>query len=202
MSPTKEVLAWDFDDVAFPFLHTFFLKFHNERYGSSFVYEDILTYELEHVLGCDWHEKQRRVEEFYASKHHDDMLPIEGAINAAKALSLYYRHVIITARPRKFEVQTRRLLSRHCPGLFEEEIHFLDHYVFKDAPRLSKGKKCIEIGAIACIEDGAHNVANLVEEGVPVYLPDMPWNQHVSHPLVKRIHHWEEVVCDLLPTAA
>src|SRR3569623_241860 len=128
MAEEKEVLAWDFDDELFPFLHTFFVTFHNALYGSSFEFEDIFSYELERVIGCDWEEKQRRIREFYSSHYHDEMLPMAGALEAAQALSPRYRHVIITARPGSYEPQTRFLLDKHFPrGLFEEEIHFLNH---------------------------------------------------------------------------
>lgn len=199
MTQQKKTLAWDFDDVLFPFLQTFFVTFHNAHYGSSFSFEDIFSFELEQVIGCDWHEKQRRIQEFYGSGDHEKMLPSPGALEAAEALSPYYRHVIITARPLIFEPHTRLLLGRHYPrGLFEDEIHFLDHYATKNGVKLSKGKKCVEIGAVACIEDAPHNAKGIVEEGIPVYLPDMPWNRGVSHPLIRRVFSLSEIVADLI----
>jgi uncharacterized HAD superfamily protein len=199
MAQSKEILAWDFDDILFPFLRTFFVTFHNVRYGSSFSFDDIFSYELEKVIGCDWHEKQRRINEFYCSRDHDAMLPAEGAIEAAVLLSSRYRNVIITARPKVYELQTRTLLELHAPpGLFEDKIHFLDHYAQKGGIKLSKGDKCAEIGAVACIEDGLHNALTIAEAGVRVYLPDMPWNQGPLPPLVKRIQSLDEAANELM----
>ncbi|TMD60607.1 MAG: hypothetical protein E6I87_05845 [Chloroflexi bacterium] len=48
-------------------------------------------------------------------------------------------------------------------------------------------------------EDDPIIARRLVDERVPVFLFDRPWNGDLAHPLVHRVRDWDEVVRELVP---
>lgn len=194
MTTLKPVLAVDCDDVLLEFMWALF-QFLNQRLGRNYTYEELTSYNLADFLFLSEEEKQEHVEEFYRSSVFDDLLPIEGAAEAMRELMLMCRLVVVTSRHPEHEPKTLANLGRHYPSVFSE-THHLGHYDRKLRPeeKLSKGLICQRIGAIGCIEDGPGNAHEIAKHGVPVILPDRPWNRGEFPPLVKRVHSWQEIV--------
>lgn len=198
MEATKPVLAVDFDDILFDFNETF-RNYHNTRYGTAYAFEDLKTYEIEKILGCDIPEKNRRILEFYHSREHVEGIVIPGALDSLELLSAWYSLHIVSARPDTVSEATHVWLEVNRSLQLFEKLHFTGHYHAnaKSLKRLSKADICLELGAKVFIEDALHNAASVAQVGIPVLLYDKPWNQGELHPNITRVHSWSEIVSRL-----
>lgn len=192
MANTKRVLAVDCDDILVEFMAPLF-EFHNNRYGTTLKYEELLHFELEHFFGCGMEEKLRRILEFYLSVEHTQLVPVDGAVEALGMLSKTHIIHMVTARPIRVLKVTEALLERHFPKHFEGK-HFTDHYFAKPGERTSKADICLKLGARAFIDDGLHNAIEVARVGIPVFLYDRPWNQGELSANITRVHSWREIV--------
>lgn len=192
MQDTKPVVVIDYDDVLFHFMWSLF-NYHNTHFGTSYRFEEIVSYELTTLFGCSEEEKQRRVERFYNSSHLDKLEPVEGSVEAIAELKREFTLPIVTARHEGLKRSTHHLLNKHHPDAFSE-VHFLGHYHVAPGQRVSKGIVCKTLGAIACVDDALHNAREIAAHGVPVFMPDRPWNQGPLPPGITRVHSWPEIV--------
>ncbi len=196
MQNLKPVVVIDYDDVLFHFMRSLF-HYHNTHFGTTYRFEEIVSYELTTLFGCSEEEKQRRVATFYNSTHLDELEPVEGSVEGIVALQQEFTLPIVTARHEGLKRSTHHLLEKYHPGTFEE-VRFLGHYHVEPGQRVSKGVVCKELGAIACVDDALHNAREVAEHGVPVFMPDRPWNQGSLPPGITRVHSWPEIVAGLM----
>jgi uncharacterized HAD superfamily protein len=194
MTITLPRVGVDCDDVLLDFMRALFVYL-NQRLNLAFTYEELISYNLAEFLSLSEEVKQAYVEEFYGTSAFCELVPIEGAIDAIRELVHMCELVVITSRHKEHETHTRNNLELHYPQIFRE-LHLLGHYDKKVRPenRESKGVVCKRMGIIACIEDGPGNAREIAEAGVPVILPDRPWNQGEFPPLVQRVYSWPEIV--------
>lgn len=196
---TKPKLAIDNDDVLIDF-NEGVRVFHNEKYGTDYLAEDMKEFELDKMWKVSFEECMRRVMEFYLSPHFHQMEPIKGAFDALTKLKEKYELYVLTARPEEIISETKLAIDKHYPDLFKD-VHF--------APFFGAGKKktkvevCKELGIKLIIDDGLHNLELCAKEGINCYLFNTPWNeQHNKDELAKRgivkVNNWSEVVTHLL----
>ncbi|MCB9818732.1 hypothetical protein H6788_00975 [Candidatus Nomurabacteria bacterium] len=190
----KKVIAVDFDDVVMHF-NAGFLDFHNRLFGTSLVYENLTRYDdWEVVYGCDKDTMAERAHSFYHSPEHMLASPVSGAVEAIRLLSETYSLQIVTSRPDSTRPPTLKWLDNHFPRLFHN-FHFTNIYAGTlDTKPKAKSEVCREIGAIVLIDDAMKHARDVADSGVPVLLPDRPWNQGPDHKGVHRVHSWEETV--------
>lgn len=198
MITQKPIVAVDCDDVLLDFMRALF-TYLNRRLKLNFAYEDLVSYNLTLLLSLPEAEKQAYVEEFYLSPAFRELLPIEGAVEAMHELAAHYRLVVLTARHKGHRMHTRVNLRQHYRPRTFGKMELLGHYDKELHPkdRESKGAACRRIGAMACIEDSVENARDIAAHGVPVIMPDRPWNQGSLPALVKRTHSWPEIVTGL-----
>jgi len=53
---------------------------------------------------------------------------------------------------------------------------------------------CKSIGAYLLIEDAPENAVAVSDGGIPVLLPERPWNAALKHPGVTPVDSWEKAV--------
>jgi uncharacterized HAD superfamily protein len=195
---TKPVLAVDFDDVIAGFNQAF-TDHCREHYGTNVPYESIFTYDMELLYGATREEIRRRV--LFSHYYHDTIEPIDGAIESLSRLSEHFRLELVTSRCESIKEITLAWKERHIPGLFAA-AHFTNGFatLFPERKR-TKASLCREIGAVALIDDAtAHAVEVVGQVGIPVYLPDRPWNRNADLPEgVTRVYGWQEIERSLLP---
>lgn len=189
----KKVIGVDFDDVLKNFMSGF-AAFHNNNHGTAVKYEDIFTFELHQVFDCSQTLMKQSVLDFYGSPEHAVTEPIPGAVDAIQYLSQKFYLDIITSRPESARIPTSAWRKRFVPtGL--RDCHFTNWYVNSEASRRRlKSEVCAEIKAQVLIEDVLHNAEDVAKSGVPVLLPDRPWNRDCTPPGVVRVHSWKEIV--------
>lgn len=190
----KKVIAIDFDDVLMEF-NAGFLEFHNRVHGTTLTYSQLINYDnWEVVYGCDKETMTERAKYFYRSPEHQLVKPIMGAIEAIEKLSRSHSLQIVTSRPTSVREHTLEWLDRHFPELFHD-FHFTNIYAGEAGtkPR-SKSEVCREIDAAVLIDDAMRHAREVAAAGIPVLLPDRPWNQDPVPHGVTRVHHWSDII--------
>lgn len=57
-----------------------------------------------------------------------------------------------------------------------------------------KSEVCKEIGASVLIDDALKHAEEVASHGIPVLLPDKPWNRDYTPPGVVRVQSWNDIV--------
>lgn len=190
---TRKKLSIDCDDVLLSF-NRHFARFHNHRYGTRRRYRELFSYDMGRVWDCEPSVITSRVVEFYRSPEHTKLPPIAGAVGAIRRLARTYDLEIVTSRPIETKEAILALCGQHFPYSFQN-VHFTNGFAgAPGAMARRKSEVCLEIGAHLHIEDALSHAAEVAAAGIPVLLPDRPWNQEPEPPGVHRMHTWPEMV--------
>jgi len=188
----RQVLAIDFDDVLLPFNREFSL-FHNEKHGTKVGYEDISSYDMSLVYGCSHETVIERVKQFYHSAQHAQANPVQGAVEALRRLATRCVFDIVTSRAEEFHTCTHAYLDRFFREIFRS-VHFTNGFGAGEGARTrSKSEICREIGAVALVDDALSHAEEVARSGIPVLLPDRPWNRSCTPPGVIRVNSWDDI---------
>lgn len=188
----RKIIGLDFDDVLVDFNESIRL-FHNNIYGTSYEYKDVIKYDLGLLWKCSPNEIVARIHDFYNSEFHINTPPIEGAIEALRILSKENILVVITSRPESVRKVTLELLEKYFSMQFGE-IHFLDFHQGGLARRKTKGEMCVEAGVEIFVEDVLQNAVTISNKGIPTLLFDRPWNQEKEPSNITRVFGWNDVL--------
>ncbi|GLJ09595.1 hypothetical protein SUGI_0112490 [Cryptomeria japonica] len=194
----KLVVAVDIDEVLGSFLlalNTFIA----ERYSLNCTVAEYHIYNFDKVWKCSLSEASTRVHEFFKSGHfRKGIQPIPGAYQTLIQLAPLCHFSVVTSRQNIIREHTIEWIERHYPGLFRE-IHFGNHFAIDGVAR-SKSEICKSFGAQILIDDNPRYALDCAENGIEVLLFDYqngyPWckTDDISlHPLIKKVHCWQEV---------
>ncbi|KAL9819685.1 hypothetical protein AtNW77_Chr4g0311991 [Arabidopsis thaliana] len=110
------------------------------------------------------------------------------------------------SRQNAIKEHTLEWIEIHFPGLFKQ-IHFGNHFALHGESR-PKSEICRSFGAEILIDDNPRYAEECANIGMKVLLFDYensyPWSKTESvdrHPLVTRVHNWEEVEQQILSLA-
>jgi 5'(3')-deoxyribonucleotidase len=189
----RPVIALDFDDVLMHF-NAGFIEFHNRMHGTKIIYDDVRSYDMSQVYGCPTDVINGRVKAFYCSADHAQTEPIPGAVDAVKHLRKRYLLDIVTSRPEVFRDYTQSWVSTFFPDTFRA-LHFTNGFAATNGVQIRhKSEVCAEIGAAVLIEDALKHAEDVARKGIPVLLPDRPWNRDDTPEGVIRVTSWDEIV--------
>lgn len=191
---SKEVIATDIDEVLFPFVAEF-AGWHNQEYGTDLSFGDFKSYEFQEVIGVSIPETVHRVHSFLSVDHgHATVSPLEKSQEAVATLGEDYRLAAVTARHPQFEDPTLHYILQYYQGQITD-LTLVGHKETLETVR-TKAEVCLEIGAIALIDDSVQHVVGCVEAGVEGLLfGDYPWNQIEELPKgVVRCPNWSGVL--------
>lgn len=190
-SKNYKIIGFDLDDVLLDF-NKALCEYNNLTYGTSHKREDVTTYDLEELWGCNRGEVIKRIFDFYQSPAHMRVLPISGAVEGIRALKKDNVFHIITAKPDILRSVTQQWLDKYFPGIFES-VHFTNSIGFPGIGR-TKAEVCNELGVEIFVDDSMDNAKNVSSVGIPVLLLNSPWNQGEVSQLVTRVNSWQEIV--------
>ncbi|XP_068663161.1 uncharacterized protein [Aristolochia californica] len=199
----KLVVAVDVDEVLGNFLSAL-NKFIADRYSLNHSVSEYHVYEFFKIWNCSRMEADLRVHEFFKTPYFKTgIYPIPGAQRALVRLSRYCSLSVVTSRQNVIKDHTIEWIERHYPGLFRE-IHFGNHFAL-DGQSRPKSDICRSMGAQVLIDDNPRYAIECAEAGMRVLLFDYdnsyPWSKTGSadlHPLVTKVHNWQEVEQQLL----
>lgn len=187
---SKELIAVDVDDVLFPFAENF-VGYHNQRHGTAFSHDDMVT-SYEELLGLPPAETSERIYDFHAE---DDLHlePIRDSQHVLASQADRYDFAIVTARHPRFEDRTREWLQKYFGDTFKEVV-LVGFEDVVDKPR-TKLEVCRDLGAVALVDDAVRHVASCSDGGVQgVLFGRYPWNASRSSlpGRVLQVGNWAE----------
>ena len=184
----KRQIATDLDDVLADM--TPFIDFHNSTFNTSLTISNFTSYYLRHVLKISREEEWKRMRQFFNSPYFQQILPLEGSVEAVRYISKKYEIAVITSRPRFVRKNTEEWLGKYFPAI--QKVYFT-----ADFPREKRKKSriCLELRAETMIEDRLDYALDCSKSGIKVFLLDYPWNQ-ISNlpPLIRRVKSWQEIL--------
>lgn len=187
------LIAFDLDNVLNRF-NAAYAPWHNDRYGTNVEYEMIHTHKMHLVYGCTEEENLIRVKEFWDSPQHIHLETMPGATETILYLQARYWLEIVTARPHYIEEQTNVWVARKFADAFRQ-THFTNGFGNgAGTVARTKSQVCKEIGSLVLIDDDIGNAIEVARTGLPVLMPDRPWNQGYVPEGVTRVHSWTETI--------
>uniref|UniRef100_A0A1D1Z3X4 Putative 5'(3')-deoxyribonucleotidase n=1 Tax=Anthurium amnicola TaxID=1678845 RepID=A0A1D1Z3X4_9ARAE len=194
----KLVVAVDVDEVLGSFLSAL-NKFIADHYSANHSVSEFYVYEFFKIWNCSRAEADIRVHEFFKTVYFKKGIqPIPGAQRVLHRLSTFCNLSIVTSRQNIIKHHTMEWIEEHYPGLFQE-IHFGNHFAL-DGKSRPKSEICRSLGAQVLIDDNPRYAIECAEVGINVLLFDFdnsyPWSKcatAASHPLVTKVHNWDEV---------
>lgn len=199
----KMVVAVDVDEVLGSFLAAL-NKFIADRYSWNHSVSEYHVYEFFKIWNCSRERANFLVHEFFTTHYFQDGIhPIPGARDALQTLSSFCSLSVVTSRQDVIKNHTLEWIEKYYPGLFEQ-IHFGNHFALEGQSR-PKSEICRSFGAQVLIDDNPRYALECANDGMRVLLFDYessyPWCKTGAdelHPLVTKVHNWEEVEEKLL----
>lgn len=194
----KPVLAVDVDEVLYPFM-PLFIEHHNKHHGTNKMLNQLTSYVLEENFSMSDNQKLERIRSFVAGGGFSKGLPLEQSQQAIAKLARQYDLVVVTSRWKDWEQDTLDWLQQHFPDSFKR-IHFANSITWNRGDKHDKSSICLELGAVAFIDDSLDNVEKVSGAGITSLLfGDYPWNQAEKLPdNAQRVRDWNEVLEVLL----
>lgn len=185
-------IAIDLDGVLFDFL-TPFCIFYNQRHGTNFTINDLITYHFLKVFQTSEKKFGRVMNDFYQSTLFRDLPLISDAQEGIRQLSQKNFLGVVTSRPDHTSPITLNSLGKHFPHIFSE-VHFTSQYG-GNGHKEKKSEYCLEHGYEIIIEDVADYANECAEKGIKSFLITRPWNEKEQlHPSVTRVKNWPEIL--------
>ena len=182
-------ISLDLDDVLAEFQRGW-LKYNNENYGTSLVYEDFVVFDYSKVMGIGKDEWFRRIFEFYKSDSFPKLEVVAGAREALNTLAEHNELFVLTSRPQEIKKLTETWLGQHFDDVFKEIIFTSQVSLDGFNTTLSKADVCKNYSIDLHVEDAPMYVYPVIEAGTRVAVVNVPWNADVifESPLVMRIN--------------
>ncbi len=188
----KPILGCDFDDVIMDF-NGAFIPYHNLRFGTTVRYEDHTTYSLDQMYGSSPDTMIKRVHDFCDSLDHLEAKPVNGAIFGLQILASYYSIHVVTSRSETTRKVVESWIRKNIPAGVITKIHFTNSFGHHPTlPKKSKSEVCVGLGTIGLIDDAEEHAITVAAHGIPVALPDRPWNRSLKKKNVTRTFSWDE----------
>ncbi len=181
MDPSSMLtLAWDVDDVLNDLTRNWFeTKWLAENPGSLIRYEEITKNPPAQILGISLDEYLASLDEFRFSDAFSRMLPNEEVLKWFSDFGQLFRHVAVTAVPRKAAHLSAAWVIRHF-GAWIRSFNFVPSFrVGEDLPIYDEDKGAFlhSFGrADLLIDDNLENIASANRSGIKTLVFPRPWN--------------------------
>ncbi len=189
----RALVAIDWDDTLVDF-NRGFVRYHNEMHGSSLSYEGIFSHLMREVYGCEEEVIAERCRVFRNSPGFSALEPMEGAAEALQLLRHRYDLDIVTNRMETLRDATIEVAERLFGNPFRE-FHFANGFATEAGfVKRLKSDVCRAIAPAVLIEDAVVHAKDVASLGIPVLMPDRPWNRKDTPAGVIRVDSWEQAV--------
>lgn len=194
----QKKLAFDLDDVLFPFVKEF-IGFANNRFGTTKSVKDITTYSLDKAFKIPFTDVILAINDFMLDSEirYAQPLDYENATKALLQLKERYELHIVTARLDVYSETTNDWINLYFPEIFTGIHHcsFLS-IMPTHITKISKADKCKEIGSTWLIDDSPSNISDCYIAGINTILfGDFAWHKELSKKIVtNRTSSWNDVI--------
>ena len=125
----------DLDDVLAEFAASF-IPYINDKYSTSFEFDEFTQYNSWEVMGLSFEEFHKRVHEFYDSDEFEFITPESEACKSIQKLSADHTLFVITSRPDSTLERTRQWVEKHTPQI--ETILHSNQFSLDDKNKVPK----------------------------------------------------------------
>jgi len=190
-------IGLDFDDVVAD-SGIAIIEMHNKKHGTHFKKEDFENFFFEDTWGVPREERNREIDEFFATDQLSKIDPMAGSLAAIRELKAAGHEIyIITGRANKDIEQTEIWIENHFPDVFAG-VHFASPSRTEEIPR-KKSETCRELKIDVFIDDDPKNIIDVAGAGVRTFIFDHPWNRQGEFPpSVERVTSWAEIIKKLV----
>jgi len=182
----------DIDEVLADFMNPL-IKFHNNRYGTSFKRNDFASYNLWETWGGTKEEASQKIHDFYDSNYFSEGVnPIYGSLMTISLLNSNNNLFVITSRNEKIKNKTVSWIGDYFPKQFSD-LYFTNN-------KRKKSDICINQGINILVEDSLEYSFECASKGIDVLLMDCPWNKFTkqkTHEKIKRVYGWKGVLKEM-----
>ena len=190
-------IAFDFDDVLFPFVRRFWELCKQHYQCGVEDYESIQMPYFDQILDCHVEQAQQVYENFRRNedlwqKFHD-IEPASEILEALQKLKQAGKQLeIVTARSHDIREITEECVARIFPGIFDQ-IHFCNTYG-TTGDKYTKASICLQHNLTILIDDSLGNIENVEAHGII----GIPFGKHVWSQRHDTITEWSELIEKLL----
>ena len=187
------LIGVDLDEVLADLLSAF-IRYHNEKYGTSLQREDFRSYDLWKAWGGTLEDAVQKVKDFYKTDYFRNINPVQGSIEVIDTLSKTNELIVITSRPHYIRRETKNWIEHYFPEKFSK-VYFVTNPYQPGIYKRSKSDICAELGVNILIEDCLDYARECASRGTSVFLLDSPWNRSEELPSgVMRVKSWNEIL--------
>jgi uncharacterized HAD superfamily protein len=185
-------IGLDFDDVVAD-SGIAIIAMHNAKHGTNFKKEDFANFFFEETWGVPREERNKEIDEFFATDQLTNIDPMAGSLKAIRDLRASGHELyIITGRPNRDIEQTELWIEHHFLDVFAG-IHFASPSRTEEIQR-KKSETCKALHIDIFIDDDAKNVLDCAAAGIKTFIFDQPWNRQGEFPAnVERVYSWDEI---------
>lgn len=175
---TEEVIAFDGDDLLINTMYLF-NQFYNEKYGTTFKFEDYWDFNLTNIWNISDNRIKELEREFHASHWGQLLEALEGAREIVCHLhNEGYRLPVITGRGVDLEGYLQSTLEKLFGLHHFSSVHHLGSGLTKNKT-IPKYIRCLEEGASVLIDDFHGNLLPGVNYNIWGILVTKPWNKFI-----------------------
>ena len=186
----------DLDEVLADFLSAF-IRFHNEKHGTSFFREQFRSYHVHHIWGGTPDRTIREIYEFYTTKYFDDIKPIPGSLENIDRLCKDHDLMVITSRQNDISQKTLDWINRFFGNKFSGVFFTNENSLHGECE--NKSDICRNSSVDFMVEDYMDYAEECARSVKKVFLLDSPWNRTENLPQnISRVYSWNEITEDLL----
>ncbi len=184
----RKIIGFDLDDTVWDFNRPF-VSYMNNTNGTNVAYADITSFVFQEIYSLPLEEMKVHFSKF--CRHHHDTVPLNPGVKAAIS-GLFKEHSLIgiTARSEKVAELTHKHINYLGIGEVFNDIYFTDER--------SKVDICRKNGVCLLFEDALHNAKEVAAAGIPVIMPNRPWNQEETPTGVIRVNGWKQAYTEAL----
>jgi uncharacterized HAD superfamily protein len=182
----------DLDEVLGSFMEDL-IRFHNNKYKTSYKLENFFSYKFWNVWGGTKEEAIQKVYDFHEIKYFKEIKPIKDAQESIKKLKENNELFIITSRQNDVIEQTKEWVEKYFPNTFSN-IYFTNHFS-QNGDSITKKEVCDELDINILIEDSLEYSLECIKPKRKIFLLDYPWNKSETLPKeIERVYSWKEII--------
>lgn len=175
-----KTIIWDIDDVLNDLTHAWLEKVWLPLHPECHVrYENVTENPPQNLLGIGKQEYLVSLDAFRLSPEADRMVPDDQVLGWFKRYGRYFRHIALTARPRKTVFPAIEWVLRHYGEWFQTFSYVPAERPSEPTghPDQDKHDFLFWLGkADYFIDDSPYNVDEAQKLGIDAYLVAQPWN--------------------------
>jgi len=179
--PDRLHIGLDFDDTLMP-TREIMVALMNREHGTTVHHNDC----TEVFFSARWNHTRDDFHAFFTRNETEihTIGPYEAMCETLAEWSRFADFHIVTGRPECWKASAAKWLTRH--GIPFVDIHCVEG-------KNGKARAVEPLNLTFFVDDRADFATQVADKGIPVLLPDRPYNQGYSHPHVQRVKDWHHI---------